>query len=140
MEQLAVQNYSAFISNAKVAFHAHQTSDTNQIVSRRIAEKQVLPEYGRVATNKKRKFGNGPFMRAEVGTPELGKTDIWKVTQNVQTGLSSIQKNLDEIAGTLSPLQESMRSCQALAQDLSSRRAALRNVLQQERFLLDTSD
>mmetsp|Transcript_36168 Transcript_36168/g.84781 ORF Transcript_36168/g.84781 Transcript_36168/m.84781 type:complete len:635 (+) Transcript_36168:91-1995(+) len=76
MEQLAVQNYSAFISNAKV-------------------------------------------------------------TQNVQQGLASIQKHLDGMAETILPLQETIRSCQATASDLSSRRGALRNVLQQERLLLE---
>jgi len=60
-----------------------------------------------------------------------------KVTQAVQQGLGGIQGSLDEMAESLQPLQEGLRGFQATAAGLASRRASLRNVLQQHGALLE---
>eukprot|EP00928_Gymnodinium_smaydae_P090079 TRINITY_DN73935_c0_g1_i1.p1 TRINITY_DN73935_c0_g1~~TRINITY_DN73935_c0_g1_i1.p1 ORF type:complete len:700 (-),score=134.05 TRINITY_DN73935_c0_g1_i1:47-2146(-) len=60
-----------------------------------------------------------------------------KVTQAVREELSSIQKDLDSMAEQLAPVQASIEDFKTKATALSQRRAALRNVKEQQGTLLE---
>jgi len=60
-----------------------------------------------------------------------------KVTQAVQQGLAEIQSSLDEMAESLQPLQDGIREFQTSSLGLTTRRASLRNVMQQHGPLLE---
>lgn len=60
-----------------------------------------------------------------------------RVTRSVRQELSDIQKHLDGMAETLGPVQDGLRDFKKTASDLGTRRASLRNVLQQHGTLLE---
>merc|ERR1712232_1329899 len=60
-----------------------------------------------------------------------------KVTQTVRSELTSIQKHLNDMAEVLAPLQKNIDDFTSASADFSTRRAALRNVKEQQGALLE---
>jgi len=59
------------------------------------------------------------------------------VTQTVRHGLAEIQDDLEKLASELEPVKNSLNDFQSTAANLSTRRGALRNVLQQHGSILE---